>query len=115
MAFTPDQLSQITAMMDDYLVRHRPPEAIRNKLDLGWRLEKASVFLFEIRPQWDNKSIIHHYDFAKATWVETKKQWNIYWLRANGKWYRYEPLEWTANLQRFLLEVEKDPYHCFKG
>ena len=37
------------------------------------------------------------------------------WPRANGKWIRYEPLEWTGNLQRFLIEVEKDPHHCFKG
>lgn len=101
--------------MDDYIANHRPPEAIRNKLDLGWRLEAQSVYLFGIRPQWDNKSIIRQHDYAKATWVETKKQWNIYWLRANGKWNRYEPLEWTANLKRFLLEVEKDPHHCFKG
>lgn len=115
MAFTPDQTSQITTLMDEYIASHRPEEAIRKDLDLGWRLEKASVYLFEIRPQWDDKSIIRHFDYAKATWVETKKQWNIYWLRANGKWTRYEPLEWTANLQRFLLEVEKDPYHCFKG
>ena len=115
MALTPEQVSQITTMMDDYIANHRPPEAIRNKLDLGWRLEAQSVYLFEIRPQWDNKSIIRQHDYAKATWVETKKQGNIYWLRANGKWNRYEPLEWTANLKRFLLEVEKDPHHCFKG
>ncbi|HEV7332543.1 MAG TPA: DUF3024 domain-containing protein [Flavisolibacter sp.] len=115
MAFTQEQLSQISSMMDDYLARHRPPGAIRMELDLGWRLEAQSVYLFEIRPQWDDKSIICQFDYAKATWVETKKQWNIYWLRTSGKWGRYEPLEWTANLQRFLLEVEKDPHHCFKG
>jgi hypothetical protein len=115
MAFTQEQLSQIGTMMDDYIAKHRPPENVRKDLDLGWRYEGQSVHLFEIRPQWDDKSIIHHYDFAKAIWVEAKKQWHIYWLRANGKWERYEPLEWTGNLQRFLLEVEKDPHYCFRG
>jgi hypothetical protein len=115
MAFTQEQLSQIKAMMDEYIASNRPPEDIRSELDLGWRYEKGSVYLFEIRPQWDDESIIHHFDFAKATWVETKKQWNIYWLRGNGQWERYKPLEWTGNLQRFLLEVEKDPHYCFKG
>ena len=115
MAFTREQLSGITTMLDDYIATHRPPEDIRHKLDLGWRWENQSVYLFEIRPQWNDDSIIHHHDFAKATWVEAKKQWNIYWLRANGKWFRYEPLEWTGNLQRFLIEVDKDPHHCFKG
>lgn len=102
-------------MMDDYLAKHRPPEHIRPKLDLGWRHEGQSVYLFDIRPQWNDSSVIHHNDFAKATWVDTKKQWNIYWMRASGNWQRYEPLEWTGNLQRFLLEVEKDPHCCFKG
>jgi hypothetical protein len=115
MAFTQEQLAQIEAMMENYITTNRPPADIRKELDLGWRYEKTSVYLFEIRPQWDNKAIIRHEDFAKATWVETKKLWNIKWLRANGKWERYPPLECTGNLQRFLIEVEKDPYHCFKG
>ena len=115
MAFTEQQLSEITAMMDHYIAEHRPPEHIRPQLDIGWRRDKQSVFLFEIRPQWNDKSVTRHDDFAKATWVETKKQWNIFWMRASGRWFRYEPLEWAGNLQRFLLEVEKDPYGCFKG
>jgi hypothetical protein len=115
MAFTPQQLAEITAMMDAHIAAHRPPENIRPQLDLGWRHEGQSVYLFEIRPQWNNKSIIRQEDFAKATWVAAKKQWNVFWMRANGKWFRYEPLEWTGNLQRFLVEVEKDPHHCFKG
>lgn len=115
MAFTGEQAAQIEKLMEAYITSHRPPEHIRPQLDLGWRHKGQSVYLFEIRPQWNDKSIIHHHDFAKATWVEAKKQWNIYWLRANGKWERYEPLEWTANLQRFLMEVEKDLYGCFKG
>lgn len=115
MAFTNEQLSKIEALMDDYIATHRPPEHIRPELDLGWRKEGQSVYLFEIRPQWNNKSVILHHDFAKATWVEAKKQWNIKWLRANGRWEIYQPLEWTGNLQRFLIEVEKDPHHCFKG
>jgi hypothetical protein len=115
MAFTKAQIDEITTMMDNYIATHRPPEEIRPKLDLGWRKEDQSVYLFEIRPQWDNKSVIHQYDFAKATWVGAKKQWNIYWLRANGKWELYKPLPWAGNLQRFLIEVEKDPHACFRG
>jgi len=115
MALTPQQIHDITKMMDIYIDRTRPSESIRHELDLGWRLENQSVFIFEIRPQWNNKKLIRTYDFAKATWIQNKKHWNIYWLRANLKWNRYEPLESTVNLQRFLIEVEKDPYGCFKG
>ena len=102
-------------MMDRYLEENRPPEDIRRQLDVGWRLEGQSVYVFEIRPQWNNKNIYHHYDFAKATWVEAQKHWKIFWMRSNGKWYRYDALESAGNLQRFLIEVEKDPYHFFRG
>lgn len=115
MAFTPVQLQEITTMMDQYIAEHRPPEHIRPQLDLGWRLEKQSVLLFEIRPQWNDASITRHYDYAKATWVQSQKRWTIFWLRASLKWHRYQPLEWTGNLKRFLEEVEKDPYRDFKG
>ena len=101
--------------MNGYVAEHHPPEHIRPQLDLGWRHEKQSVYLFEMRPRRNDKSVILHSDFAKASWVESRKQWNIYWRRANGNWQRYEPLEWTVNLQRFLVEIEKDPYGCFRG
>ena len=115
MAFTQDQLYEIATMMDGYITTHRPPEHVRHQLDIGWRHEKQSVYVFEIRPQWNDKSIIRHYDFAKATWVQSRQQWNIFWMRANGKWYRYEPLEWAGNLKRFLIEIENDPHGCFRG
>ncbi|MGI8601217.1 MAG: DUF3024 domain-containing protein [Chitinophagaceae bacterium] len=115
MAFKETQLKEITALMDAYIADHRPPEEIRKQLDIGWRYDKQSIYLFEIRPQWNDKSIINNYDFAKATWVESKKQWNVYWMRSNLKWYSYDPLPWVVNLQRFLLEIESDPYGCFRG
>ena len=115
MALTPQQIHDVTAMMDAYIARIRPPEKIRHELDIGWRLENQFVFIFELRPQWKNKKVIITYDFAKATWIQTRKHWNIYWMRGNLKWDRYGPLESTVNLQRFLIEVEKDPYGCFQG
>jgi hypothetical protein len=115
MALTESQKLSIQQMMAAYLMEVRPPEHIRPQLDIGWRLEKQSVFLFEIRPQWNDETIIRHHDFAKATWVNTAKEWNIFWLRANGKWQTYDPLPTVVNLKRFLLEVASDPYCCFKG
>ena len=102
-------------MMDKFVEKTRPPADIRHRLDIAWRLENQSVYLFEIRPQWNNKDVCHQYDYAKATWVQTQKHWKIFWKRANLKWHTYEALESAGNLQRFLIEVEKDPYACFKG
>ena len=115
MAFTALQSEQIASMMDAYLEVNRPPRRIRSELDLGWRIEGQTVYVFEIRPRWDDPSIIKQHDFAKATWVDSSKQWRLYWLRGNKKWYRYDPLPAVGNLQRFLDELKKDPHGCFKG
>ena len=39
MAFTKEQTDHIESAMADFLARRRPPEEIRDKLDLGWRIE----------------------------------------------------------------------------
>ncbi|MCU7549868.1 DUF3024 domain-containing protein [Chitinophagaceae bacterium LB-8] len=115
MAFSPNQVKEITSMMGTLMQQMRPPEHIRHQLDLGWKVERQSVFLFEIRPRWDDPSIIEKYDFAKATWVQKEKEWHVYWMRANGKWDRYAPLKSVVNLQRFIIEIERDLYGCFRG
>lgn len=115
MAFSNIQLQQVSSMMNAWLETNRPPEPIRSRLDLGWRFEGQSVFIYEIRPRWNDQNIIDHYDYAKATWVERSKEWRIYWKRANQKWTQYDALPTTGNLQRLLLEIERDPYGCFKG
>jgi hypothetical protein len=112
---TIEQINDISLMMDKFIKLHRPHPDIRHNLDIGWRMKDQSVYLFEVRPQWDNEAILHKYDYAKATWVQSRKHWEIFWMGANGKWHRYKELESVGNLQRFLIETERDPYYCFQG
>jgi hypothetical protein len=115
MAFTEKQLDDINTMMNTLIEGLRPPEHFRSQLDVGWRIERQSVILFEIRPQWNDPTVIRESDFAKATWVQKEKEWHLYWILSNQKWYRYDGLESVVNLQRFIIEVEKDPHGCFRG
>jgi hypothetical protein len=115
MAFNTEQSEQITSMMDDYIERKRPPEHIRSKLDIGWRYDKQAVYVFEMRPQWNDSSTTIHHDVAKAVWVQQAKEWRIFWMRGNLKWYRYDLLPSVGNLQLFLIELDKDPAGCFWG
>ena len=115
MAFTNEQYEVIKTMMNAYINSHRPPAYIRAQLDIGWRMENQTLILYEIRPDWTKPSEICHIEYAKAVWVERQQEWHIYWLLSNMKWLRYEGLESTVNLQRFLIEVEEDPKGCFHG
>ena len=115
MPLTPQQFEKVNVMMENFIAENRPPLEIRNQLDIGWKLDKQSVLLFDIRPDWNDETIIRQHPFAKATWVQTRKEWQIFWLRSTLKWQSYAPLQTVVNLKRFLLEVEQDPYGCFKG
>ena len=108
-------MEQFHDTLDVWLEANRPSPEIRPELDLGWRIEGQSVFLFEIRPRWDDPSVIDHYSFAKATYVKARNEWKVYWLRASLKWDPYPPLKVVKKLGRFLKEVDDDPHHCFRG
>ena len=105
----------IIETMENYLSKYRPPVEIRPELDLSYEITGQSVILFEIRPAWNNPSEIQHEPYAKATFVLKENVWKVYWMRANLKWYPYDPEPKVKKLSDFLKLVEEDKYACFKG
>ena len=70
MAFNDLDRKRIEKAMDAFLAKRRPPPHIRPDLDFGYRVTDQSVEILEIRPQWDDRSIIHERAIAKATFVK---------------------------------------------
>src|ERR1017187_10717342 len=108
MPFDHLKMLDIIETMEGFLGRKRPPEEICPKLDFGYKIEGHSVFIFEIRPAWDNPEIYLEYSFAKATYVIAKDHWKIYWMRASGKWDLYKPKQVVKTLKKFTGLVEED-------
>ena len=40
--------------MDAFIKKIRPPKEIRDKLDIGYRIDGQIIEIFEIRPNWAN-------------------------------------------------------------
>jgi hypothetical protein len=101
--------------IENYLSYIRPNEEMLAQLDIGYRIEKQSIIIFEIRPDWmDPKKKVEN-NVAKATFVKKDKHWKVYWLRADLKWHSYKPQAVVENLLDFIRLIEKDEYHCFWG
>ncbi len=115
MAFDITKSREIINIMENYIASIRPEPKIRPKLDIGFELTDQSVFLCEIRPKWNNPQEIQRHAYAKATFVQSRSVWKIFWLRANLKWYPYDPKPTVKNLNDFLKIVDEDAYGCFKG
>jgi hypothetical protein len=115
MAFNDLERKRIQKALDAFVNQLRPPEPIRAQLDYSYNLEGQSVELMEIRPQWDDPSIIHRRPYAKATFVRSQNAWKIYWLRQTLKWHSYEPVPTARTIDDFLKVVREDAYCCFFG
>jgi hypothetical protein len=98
-----------------FMARRRPPEHIRSKLDIGYAVVRHTVDLFEIRPDWQDSTIIRHTPIARVKFVRTRKEWRLYWMRRDLKWHAYEPGEVHHTLLEALTIVDRDAYGCFFG
>jgi len=109
------QSLDVIEAMENFIARKRPPEHIRPKLDLGYKIEDQSIVVFEIRPQWNKPDVIKEHPVAKATFIKAKKYWKIFWIRSDLKWHSYTPVPTVKTVEEFTSIVESDKYHCFWG
>ena len=115
MALSEFETKKIEKEVGSFVEKRRPPPHIRPELDLGFRVKRQSVEIFEIRPVWDNPNEKIEHAVAKATYVKTQKVWKVYWQRADLNWHRYDPSPEVVALSEFLLLVDRDEYACFFG
>lgn len=115
MAFSEFETKRIHKILERYVEKTRPPENLRDEVDLSFRLDGQSVEIFEIRPfRNDPKEKIEE-PIAKATYVKTRNLWKVFWQRSDLKWHRYEPDPEVDAIEAFIKIVEKDDYACFFG
>lgn len=115
MAFNDLEKKRIERALAGFLAKRRPPPHIRPELDIDYRISGQSVEILEIRPQWDDPSIIREHPVAKVTYVKTQQCWKVFWKRADLKWHGYEPAATVATIDDFLTVVDQDAYGCFWG
>ena len=109
------QMIDIIEDMQHFMEKRRPDEDIRHELDLDYRIEGQSIFIYSIRPRWDKPSVLMHLDDAKITFVKSSNEWRLFWPRANLKWERYEPKRQFKSLAKALEEIDADEFGCFWG
>ena len=115
MTFSEFEQKRCEKAVAQFIERRRPPPHIRDKLDLGFRLQGQSVEIFEVRPSWDNKDIVLEHPVAKATYNKTKRHWKVFWMRADLKWHGYQPNPAVQSIEDFLALVQEDRFGCFFG
>jgi hypothetical protein len=86
----------------------RPPEHIRKELDYSFTFENNILMLVEVRPHWNDKSVMQESPFVKARYYKSRNTWQLYWMRGTLKWELYEP-------KPEFKTIREDKYCCFFG
>ena len=88
---------------------------IRKQVDIGYSYDGKIVILFEIRPAWNNPEKMQQINFAKIRHYKSRKEWNLYWMRASGKWELYEPFPESSHLGKIIEIIKENKHGCFYG
>lgn len=113
MAFSESELAAHKKEMDGYMAWRRPADALRDMLDLSYRIEGHSIVILSIRPHWQDASVILESSVAKAPLVRTRGDWRVFWQRASLEWQTFPDSPRVKSLSEFLALVEADERGCF--
>lgn len=102
-------------LVAQFIEKRRPPPHVRGEVDLSFRINRQSVEIFEVRPNWLDRSKLQEHSIAKTTYNKSKRNWKVFWQRADLKWHSYIPYPEVASIEDFLAIVKKDEHGCFFG
>lgn len=115
MAFSEFEIKRYQKIVGTFIEQRRPPEHLRDQVDLDFRIAGQSLVILERRPVWNDPQRMQEQPIAKATWVKQRGLWKVYWQRADLKWHPYPPDPLVPTLEEFLAVVDDDAYGCFWG
>lgn len=99
-----------------YVESLRPEDLeIREKIDIGYSYDGKVIILFEIRPDWLDPKMKVQFEFAKIRYYKSRNEWNLYWMRASGKWESYGPFPKSTHLDKLIETIKEDKHGCFFG
>ncbi|MCK5171584.1 MAG: DUF3024 domain-containing protein, partial [Bacteroidales bacterium] len=101
--------------LENFIYKIRPPEEIRDQVDITYKIEDQSVIIFEKRPHWNKPGEIIESLIAKTTYVKTKKNWKVFWMQSDLKWHTYKPNPVVRTIKEFVDLVDEDKHSCFWG
>ena len=94
--------------LSEYCARRTDP-AIRDQLEIVFRLEGNYAYIAERRPDWRDASIVRDEDVAKFRFVVKQRAWTLYWRDRNLVWHLWPDCEPTADVAELLPIVDSEP------
>jgi hypothetical protein len=113
-AFSELELRRIDKTVGELCRRLTKPE-YADSLRFVHEIEGHAVSLYEERPPWDGVGEWTRVGVARFRFVRARGEWQLYWMRGDLSWHRYEPHAATPDLNSLVEVVEADKYGAFFG
>ena len=96
------EIKRYETMIAAFLELRRPPLRLRKDIDLGFRVKRRSVEIFEVRSHWTGKGKPMEHRIAKAMFMKHKQNWKVLREGPDLKWRPYEPHPEAHTIEEFL-------------
>jgi hypothetical protein len=113
-AFDDLELKRIDKTVGELCRRLTKPQ-YADQLRFVYEIAGHAVSIFEERPPWDGVGEWTRMGVARFRFACTRGEWQLYWMRRDLKWHRYEPEAATPDLASLVEVVEADKYGAFLG
>jgi hypothetical protein len=114
-AFDQSELDLIEATVGGLCRQGSPPEHA-DKLRTVYEVDGHAVNVLEERPPWrDDETEWSRTPIARFRYYRSRGEWELYWMRADGRWHYYEPVQPSRSLKMLVAVVERDVYGAFFG
>jgi hypothetical protein len=113
-AFDELELKRIDKTVGE-LCRRRTNPQYADELRFAYEIEGHAVSIYEERPAWDGVGEPTRMVIARFRFVRTRGEWQLYWMRRDLKWHRYEPEPTSRDLASLVTVVDADKCGAFFG
>jgi hypothetical protein len=115
MSFSNLEIQLIHKLVGEFCQK-RCPEDIKDKVRLSYTIGNYAIVISEERPPFrDEGGKWSLLEIAKLRYVRVRNEWQLYWKRASGKWWPYEPHSTSKALSAMIKEIDLDSDGCFFG
>ncbi len=87
----------------------RTDPAVRDQVEIVFRLEGNYAYVSERRPHWRDSSIVRDHDIAKFRFVVNQRAWTLYWRDSNLRWHVFPECAPSRDIAALLPVVDSEP------
>jgi hypothetical protein len=98
MPFNDIELQRIKKLVGGFF-EQQIPDHLRSQIKVFYEVRGYAVIIIESRPDFMRNYEWTETPIARMKYDPNTLEWQLYWMRASGKWQRYAELKTTNRLQ----------------